>query len=398
MPIIVEALAEALKDSSRPSFLFGSTPPLASTDTEKAKRVCARFAARSAVLATDGFIVYDIQDEEGRTTMERPFPFRKLMDASTYATYFRNTTGKQCVVYKCVVEDSISQFQEWLDRAVDEHGHNSFTLVGAPTSSKQYKGPSLIEGGAVVKAKRGCNFGCVCIAERHTKKGNEHLNMQRKVDAGAQWFITQGIFHAEPLIELLHKYGDHCRQKGITPKKVIMTFAPCGREKTMKFIKWLGMSVPEEVEQRILNADNPVDESCILLNELLVKILEQSAGSGVPLGINVESLSIFKEEINGAARLFQTLQATLLNSRGSPWSVRWFCVERLLSVQSSSASEASLVAMEKRAKEMKIERDAENLMRDNELSASRGGIDTATVAAIAIASLLGGIFIGKSVR
>ena len=46
---------------------------------------------------------------------------------------------------------------------------------------------------------------------------------------------------------------------------------------------------------------------------------------------------------------------------------------------------------------MKIERDAQNLIRDNELSASRGGIDTATVAAIAIASLLGGIFIGKSV-
>ena len=144
MPIIVEALAEALKDSSRPSFLFGSTPPLASTDTEKAKRVCARFAARSAVLATDGFIVYDIQDEEGRTTMERPFPFRKLMDASTYATYFRNTTGKQCVVYKCVVEDSISQFQEWLDRAVDEHGHNSFTLVGAPTVSRQNRIPPVV--------------------------------------------------------------------------------------------------------------------------------------------------------------------------------------------------------------------------------------------------------------
>lgn len=81
-----------------------------------------------------------------------------------------------------------------------------------------------------------------------------------------------------------------------------------GRAKTMSFIKWLGMNVPKEVEQRILNAEKPVDESITLLSELLVTILEQTHGSGVPLGINVESLSIFKEEIDGAHTLFQRLQ------------------------------------------------------------------------------------------
>ena len=38
-----------------------------------------KFATRSATLATDGFIVYDIQDEGGRTTIERPFPFRLVV-------------------------------------------------------------------------------------------------------------------------------------------------------------------------------------------------------------------------------------------------------------------------------------------------------------------------------
>lgn len=393
MPIIVENLSDALRDSSRPSFLFGSTPPLSDTDEEKAKRICAKFAARSAVLATDGFIVYDIQDEEGRTTMERPFPFRKLMDASTYGTYFHNTTGKQCVIYKCVVEESHDAFSTWLDNSVDEHSHNSFTLVGAPTSSREYSGPTLVEAGGIVKKKAGCNFGCVTIAERHTKKGNEHMNMQRKVDAGAQWFITQGIFNAIPMIDLLHKYGDLCREKSIVPKKVIMTFAPCGRPKTMTFIKWLGMSVPKEVEDRILNASSPVDESCAICNELLLQILEASANSGVPLGINVESLSIFKDEINAASTLFQTLQATLLSSRGSPWSVRWFCVERYLSYQSSAASENSLIAIEKRAKELKIEREAEDLALE---AKQKANANTSVIATVALASLLGGFIIGKT--
>ena len=58
-----ESLVTVLQDGTRPVFLFGSTPPREGTTIEKAKETCAKFAARSAVLATDGFIVYDIQDE-----------------------------------------------------------------------------------------------------------------------------------------------------------------------------------------------------------------------------------------------------------------------------------------------------------------------------------------------
>jgi hypothetical protein len=76
----------------------------------------------------------------------------------------------------------------------------------------------------------------------------------------------------------------------------------------MAFIKWLGMHVPEEKEKRIFSAEVPVRESLILLNEILGNILKQSSTSGVPIGINVESLSIFKDEIDAAHDLFQLLQ------------------------------------------------------------------------------------------
>ena len=125
---------------------------------------------------------------------------------------------------------------------------------------------------------------------------------------GAEWFITQGIFAAGPLINLLTSYGDQCKKLGVIPKKVILTFAPCGRAKTMVFIKWLGMHVPEDVEKRILSSNNPVNESIELLCEVFNYILINTSGTGVPIGINVESLSIFKEEINAAHDLFQRLQ------------------------------------------------------------------------------------------
>lgn len=346
----MDSLSSALQDPSRPVFLFGLTPPREGTSEQAAIESCVKFASRSAVLATDGFIVYDIQDEAGRTTLERPFPFRKTMDPAWYASLFPKVAGKQCVVYKCVVEESVEKFNDWLEEACTKYGHRTFNLVGAPTSSREYSGATLAQAAECVGAMgvnskdsdAGCSFGCVAIPERHTAKGNENVTMIRKVGMGANWFITQGIYNDGPIIKLLNDYGDDCRASGITPKKIILTFAPCGRAKTLTFIKWLGMHVPEEVEARIMGAADPVNESVELLCEILVKILEQTHASGVPLGINVESLSIFKAEIDAAHTLFQRLQMILLNSAGSPWAVRWFFVPSGKSFVSSKMSEENL--------------------------------------------------------
>ena len=91
------------------------------------------------------------------------------------------------------------------------------------------------------------SFGCVAIAERHTKKNNEQYNMMRKQNYGAKYFITQGIFDATAIVRLIKDYGALCRELDVEPRKIILTFAPCGREKTLRFIKWLGMKVPEQV-------------------------------------------------------------------------------------------------------------------------------------------------------
>ena len=120
-----------------------------------------------------------------------------------------------------------------------------------------------------MKKTSGVSFGCVCIPERHTdeyaQRGKaapgEHLNMLRSSrPARAVWKspvsrlstaetpyeqIREVIFHRRrvvrvaggddpaPTIRLLRDYGDACREAGLTPCKVVLTFAPCGRPKTM---------------------------------------------------------------------------------------------------------------------------------------------------------------------
>jgi hypothetical protein len=187
----------------------------------------------------------------------------------------------------------------------------------------------LEEACAITQATPDCAFGCVAIPERHLSKGTEADNMINKMRWGAEWFITQGIYNPEPITQLILDYGAKCREQNIAPKKLILSFAPCGRAKTMQFIHWLGMSVPEETEHRILNAPNPVQESIAILCDILKTILERTKDCGVPLGLNIESLSIFKDEIDGAHELFQKLQAILLNSRGIPWAMTWYEVPSL---------------------------------------------------------------------
>ena len=98
------AVVSSLKDPTRPTFLLGDVPPGEGTPPGKAQEICNKFVARSRSLASDGFIVYDIQDEEARSAEPRPFPYRKLMDPSGYASLLSQSSGKPCIVYKCIAD------------------------------------------------------------------------------------------------------------------------------------------------------------------------------------------------------------------------------------------------------------------------------------------------------
>lgn len=196
-----------------------------------------------------------------------------------------------------------------------------------------------------------CKFGCVTIAERHLTKGREHLNIQRKVDLGAEWFISQAVYNFGATISLINDYGDLCRANQVVPKKVLLTFAPCGRRKTVAFIHWLGVSVPPHVEDVILDGAPPEGATvaeikqasavavltCVnLLVDGFQSILEATATSGVPLGVNVESVSGYREECEASFTLFVKLQQKLLS-----FSSKWRFVVRLVDIEPSREEKAA---------------------------------------------------------
>ena len=128
---------------------------------------------------------------------------------------------------------------------------------------------------------------------------------------GCSYFISQTVYSAEATVRLLADYARDCRGAGVPPRRVILSFSPVGREKTLAFLKWLGVSVPEATAGAILAAANPLAKSIEICRDNLARILDQPCAKEIPLGVSVESVSINRDEIDASVDLFHALRARL---------------------------------------------------------------------------------------
>ena len=132
---------------------------------------------------------------------------------------------------------------------------------------------------------------------------------------GCGYFISQAVYHAEASVRLLSDYARDCRGAGVTPRRIVLSFSPVGREKTMAFLNWLGVRISPETAREILGAANPLAKSIDVCRDNLRRILEQPYAREIPLGVNVESVSINRDEIDASVDLFRTLAEVLREPR-----------------------------------------------------------------------------------
>jgi 5,10-methylenetetrahydrofolate reductase len=135
--------------------------------------------------------------------------------------------------------------------------------------------------------------------------------MLAKAIEGASYFISQTVYSAEGTMRLLADYARDCRGAGVAPRRVVLSFAPVGRDKTMAFLRWLGVNVPEATARAILGAGDPLARSIAVCRENLERILEGAYAREIPLGVSVESVSINRDEIDASVDLFHALRETL---------------------------------------------------------------------------------------
>jgi hypothetical protein len=294
--------------------LYGTTPPRRGTRDDAVQEVGEKLVARLRDLAVDGLVIYDIQDESGRTKVARPFAFTGTVDPRGYSRLLTARSGHPAITYKSVGDLDEANWVAWLDETAAEYGAGCLSIVGRPTSGVRY--PLALSTAIRLAAGHPAGFtvGGVVIAERHTEQRSESARLLAKGIEGCSYFISQTVYHADATEQLLRDYVRDCRGAGVSPRRVVLTFAPAGRQKTITFLKWLGVRIPLETETAILTAANPINRSIEICCDNLRRILDHDYAREIPLGINVESVSINRDEIDASVDLYRALEGVLRES------------------------------------------------------------------------------------
>lgn len=300
--------AELLARTRDGVLLYGLTPPRQTSTADEATSIAAATLTRIQSVQVDGLILYDVDSEADRTDAPRPFPFMPMMDPADFLDHYLTDWVGPVVVYRAVGKYTGDQLDHWLSKAdrdrvltvlVGAASRHQTVLTSLPEAYRRHAALSLPP-----------RMGGVVIAERHASSETEHLRMLRKQDAGCEFFVSQVCYDLDRTRNLLSDYTYTCRDRGLDPQPVVLTLAPCGSVKTLEFMTWLGIDVPRWLRAAITH-DDPLTasyEQCLLNARALIAYCRRL---GLPFGINVESLTNRKLEIEASVDLAREVRDLL---------------------------------------------------------------------------------------
>ena len=132
-----------------------------------------------------------IQDENSRTSLPRPFPFRSTHDPRHYSSLLNKKSNRPVITYKSVAQSNNLDFNEWANEAWLDYGVREIVLVGSPSQRNSLSLPLGDAYKTLVANENDFFIGGITIAERHATKGNEHTRLIEKHQQGCNFFISQ---------------------------------------------------------------------------------------------------------------------------------------------------------------------------------------------------------------
>lgn len=307
--VVTADLVERLRCGLGDVLLFGITPPKASVDPERLRRITDTTLARLRTADPDGVVLYDIAEEHDRNPSDRPFPFLPTLDPAEYLADQLSDWRGPAVVYRAVGKYSEAELTRWLREQSTEAV--ATVLVGASASDTV----------AATSLRRGYELrrevapelltGAVLIPERHTARQDEHLRMLHKQQAGVSFFVSQILYDVNAAKNVVVDYRDACDEQGVAPRPIIFTHSVCGSVKTLEFLGWLGVQVPHWMQRDLRRAESTLEASCEQARTVAADMVAYCRRLGVPVGLNVESVSSRRAEIEAAVQLATDFRALL---------------------------------------------------------------------------------------
>jgi len=289
--------------------LFALTPPRLTVTRERAQEIADATRKRLSALDLDGLVLYDIDDESDRNPEERPFPFLPTIDPAAFLAQHLADWHTPVVVYRAVGKYQEDELRSWL--GAQDAARALTVFVGASSRDKPAT-TSLARAQELRRATRpDLLLGGVAIPERHTRRGEEHLRLIAKQEAGCSFFVTQVVYDVNAAKDLVSDYRYECLARGLQPVPIVFTFSVCGSMKTLEFLQWLGVDVPRWIQNDLRHADDTLQQSYDQALATACELIEFCRRIDVPFGINVESVSIRAVEIEASVSLAEQLRAEL---------------------------------------------------------------------------------------
>jgi 5,10-methylenetetrahydrofolate reductase len=213
------------------------------------------------------------------------------------------------IVYRAVSKYTPTELRAWL--SAQDPARLMTVLVGAPSSAKAGR-TSLAEAQALLREVNPSTLlGGVAIPERHSRRDDEHLRLLAKQVAGCRFFVTQVVYDVNAAKNLVSDYHYECRARGTSPVPLVFTFSACGSMKTLEFLRWLGVDVPRWIANDLAHAADPLEASYQQALTNASELIAFCRAHDMPFGINVESVSIRRVEIEASVRLAKQLKTQL---------------------------------------------------------------------------------------
>ncbi|MES3018081.1 MAG: hypothetical protein V4721_09890 [Bacteroidota bacterium] len=293
--------------------LYGITPPKSETTPERIAEIAERTLARLIPLDLDALIVYDVQDESARTSEERPFPFLKALDPLMFAKTYLQDLKIPKILYRPAGKFSSDELTDWLD----ELHLNSFypVFVGVPAPDFPVK-TTLPEAYKIWSKNANTSvIGAVTIPERHELLKDEDKRILDKVSCGVSYFISQCVFNVEYAKQIIEDLTCTCEKENKNLPTIIFTLTACGSAKTLHFMEWLGIHLPDELKEDLKNSENILEKSVNVCLDIASDLSDFCAEKGIPFGFNIESVAIRKDEIEASVNMVKKI-AEMLNHKG----------------------------------------------------------------------------------
>lgn len=293
--------------------LYGITPPKAQTPVEKIEEIAGKSLKILQSLDIDALVVYDVQDESARTSEERPFPFSSALDPFEYTSRYLQSLKVPKIIYRPASMFTKEELALWL-QGLNAHGFQP-VFVGLPSPDYVPK-TSLKEAYDIWRQHYADHsvIGAVTIPERHAVLKDEDVRILDKVSSGVSYFISQCIFNVAYSKKMLQDLVIACEQKQHDIPTIIFTLTICGSVKTLHFMEWLGIHIPDDIKEELKVSENPAARSVEIATAIAKDLIGFCKERSIPFGFNIESVATRKEEVDASIELLSTVAELLKNS------------------------------------------------------------------------------------